>query len=200
MLLFVRWPPPQSRSSSLPVMLAGWQTHKTFVLNEVWITTQCLRCVWFRSAQPSSPDAELHATLLGEKSMNICTERDGWSAASLSVQVKTFSSFYISFRLFHLLSPLIVCLPMQLSVFYLFLFHSLCVKSWFGTELEDYNLEETWDPITETNTVPALHPTTASQPHAGQCGWILSARHTTPCLLISLRLRPAVRLRCWKNM
>lgn len=42
--------------------------------------------------------------------MNICTERDGWSAASLSVQVKTFSSFYISLSLspfipFNRLSP-----------------------------------------------------------------------------------------------
>lgn len=60
--------------------------------------------------------------------MNICTERDGWSAASLSVQVKTFSSFYISFRLFHLLSPLIVCLPMQLSLLSFPLLLPVCQK------------------------------------------------------------------------
>lgn len=42
---------------------------------------------------------------------------------------------------------------MQLSVFYLrFFFSALCFKGWLGTELEGYNLEETWDPITDTNT------------------------------------------------
>lgn len=42
---------------------------------------------------------------------------------------------------------------MHLSVFYLqFLSSALCVKGWLGSELEGYNLEETWDPITDTNT------------------------------------------------
>lgn len=119
---------------------------------------------------------------------------DGRAAASLSIRAKALNGF-------HLLSSLSHCLHMRLFHLYFFFSSTLCVKDWLGSELQGCNLEETWDPITDTNTQsPHAAPVTASQPHAGHCGWTLSARHTTPCLLITLGGKTCDRHPAWLLM
>lgn len=64
--------------------------------------------------------------------------RDGWTAASIHIYTKV-----VCFKL-----PS----PNALNFYLHFLSSTVCVRGWLGAELEGYNLEETWDPITDTNT------------------------------------------------
>lgn len=120
--------------------------------------------VCFVSAQLSSLVAGLPAGLSVEKSIDFCTWRrtaegqlagggmDGQLPVCQYMQ-KLPIAFCISSSPFHLLSSLSHCLHMHRSLFYLhFLSSTVCVRGWLSAELEGYNLEETWDPITDTNT------------------------------------------------
>lgn len=101
----------------------------------------------------------LHAGLFGrEKSVDSCKRRhtaEGMYGQLPLCQYRQQLSiaFHASPSPFHLLSSVSHSLHMHLSLLsaYFFLF-LLCVKGWLGSELQGYNLEETWDPVTDTNT------------------------------------------------
>lgn len=135
----------------MPVMFVGPLRHKSFSPNEAWVTTQSERRFCFVSARPSGLIADLYTEAVGMgraiASWTLKHAAEG-SARRLSVdkRKKLFhQSFSVTHRIF--ITPL--------SPHEAFVLHrphftaALCAKGW----LEGYNLEKTWDPITDTNTL-----------------------------------------------
>lgn len=105
----------------------------------------------------------------------------GRATAALSAHERLLQSSHTSLPLLHILllfNPLSLWISWLLSA----LFHSaLCVKGW----LEGYNLEETWDPITDTNILSlqaALSPL-LSHMLASAAGLCLPGTRQPACLI-----------------
>lgn len=103
--------------------------------------------------------------------------------ASLSVHETTWTSILRS-STFH--PPLIRRLLPHLRLFYLPFTSScaLCVKSWFGSELQGCNLEATRDPIRETNrqSTHSTLPPPASHTLVTAAGSCLPGTRHAACL------------------